>query len=277
MADGSIWATFLNGAIRSTEQEEMAHLLRKKSQVMIAFGSCSHLGGIPGLTNLFERESILDVVYDASPSTVNTARTRPQLHYKENSHSVELPGLYSTVRTLDQVVSVDYYIPGCPPTAGVLSKALQTLLSGQLPARGAVLAPDCALCNECPRKDSKPESLALTEFKRPQQVLIDEEKCLLAQGVICMGPATRGGCEAVCIRGNMPCSGCCGPTSRVRDQGAKALCSLASLIDSKDEAEIDRVLQTIPDPVGTFYRYALPSSLLRRKHSMGVALQQASK
>ena len=60
MADASIWATFLNGAIRSTEQEEMAHLLRKKSQVMIALGSCSHLGGIPGLANLFERESILD-------------------------------------------------------------------------------------------------------------------------------------------------------------------------------------------------------------------------
>ena len=105
-------------------------------------------------------------------------------------------------------------------------------------------------------------------------MLIDEEKCLLAQGVICMGPATRGGCEAVCVSGNMPCSGCCGPTSRVRDQGAKALSSLASLIDSKDEAEIDRVVQTIPDPVGTFYRYSLPASLLRRKHSHGAALPE---
>jgi F420-non-reducing hydrogenase small subunit len=186
-------------------------------------------------------------------------------------------GTAGALLALDQVVEVDYYIPGCPPTAGVLRNALQTLLSGQLPAKGAVLAPDCALCNECPRKDSKPETLALTEFKRPQQLLIDEEKCLLAQGVICMGPATRGGCEAVCVRGNMPCSGCCGPTSRVRDQGAKALCSLASLIDSKDEAEIDRALQTIPDPVGTFYRYGLPSSLLRRKHFKGVAPQEASK
>ena len=92
MADASIWATFLNGAVRSTEQEEMAHLLRKKSQVMIALGSCSHLGGIPGLANLFERESILDEVYFASPSTVNEQKIRPQMRYKENSHSVELPG-----------------------------------------------------------------------------------------------------------------------------------------------------------------------------------------
>ncbi len=274
MTDASIWATFLNGAVRSTEQEEMAHLLRKKSQVMIALGSCSHLGGIPGLANLFERESILNAVYFASPSTVNEKKTQPQMRYKENSHSVELPGLYSTVRALDQVVDVDYYIPGCPPTAGVFRSALQTLLGEQLPAKGTVLAPDRALCDECPRKDTKPESLAITEFKRPPHVLIDEEKCLLAQGMICMGPATRGGCEAVCVRGNMPCSGCCGPTSRVRDQGAKALSSLASLIDGRDEAEIDHVVQTIPDPVGTFYRYSLPTSLLRRKHSHGAALPE---
>jgi len=274
MPEASIWATFLNGAIRSTEQEEMAHLLRKKSQVMIAMGSCSHLGGLPGLANLFERESILAAVYFASPSTVNEQKTQPQIRYKENSHTVELPGLYSTVRALDQVVDVDYYIPGCPPTAGMFQSALQTLLGEQLPAKGTVLAPDCALCDECPRKDTKPETLTITEFKRPPYVLIDEEKCLLAQGVICMGPATRGGCEAVCVRGNMPCSGCCGPTSRVRDQGAKALCSLASLIDSKDEAEIDRVVQTIPDPVGTFYRYGLPSSLLRRKHFGSAAVPE---
>jgi F420-non-reducing hydrogenase small subunit len=95
--------------------------------------------------------------------------------------------------------------------------------------------------------------------------LIDEEKCLLAQGLLCMGPATRGGCEALCVKGNMPCTGCFGPTSRVKDQGAKILSSLASLVESREEAEIDSILATIPDPVGSFYRYSLPSSLLRRK------------
>ena len=97
---------------------------------------------------------------------------------------------------------------------------------------------------------------------------------MLAQGLVCMGPATRSGCEAACIQGNMPCTGCCGPTSRVRDQGAKILSCLASLVESKEDAEIDRVLNTMPDPVGTFYRYCLPGSLLRRKKLNGV---QASK
>ncbi len=80
-----------------------------------------------------------------------------------------------------------------------------------------------------------------------------------------MGPATRAGCEALCIQGNMPCSGCFGPTSRVKDQGAKMLSSLCSNIFAKDEEGIDSVLDGIPDPVGTFYRYGLASSLIRKK------------
>jgi F420-non-reducing hydrogenase small subunit len=265
MPDGGIVATFVNGAIRTTEQEEMAHLLRSKSKLLLAFGSCSHLGGIPGLANLFDRESILQSVYRESPSTVNQGGVMPSLRHKDNGRTVELPGFHKTVRTLSQVVDVDYYVPGCPPTPKILGRAVQTLLSGELPPKGAVLAPDSALCEECPRKDSKPENLSLAAFKRPHQVLIDEEKCLLAQGLLCMGPATRSGCEAPCVQGNMPCTGCCGPTSRVKDQGAKILSSLASLVESKEEAEIDAALATIPDPVGSFYRYSLPSSLLRRK------------
>jgi len=265
MPDGTILATFVNGAIRTTEQEEMAHLLRRKSKLLLAFGSCSHLGGIPGLANFFDRESILQSVYCDSPSTVNTEGVRPSLRHKDNGHTVELPGFYQTVRTLNQVVDVDYYVPGCPPTSRILRTALQTLLGGELPPKGTVLAPDHALCEECPRKDSKPVDLSISHFKRPHEVLIDEQKCLLAQGLLCMGPATRGGCEAPCIQGNMPCTGCCGPTSRVKDQGAKILSSLASLLESKDEAGIDQALASIPDPAGSFYRYSLPSSLLRRK------------
>ena len=265
MPDGSIAATFLNGAVRTSEQEEMARLLRKKSGLLVAFGSCSHLGGIPGLANLFDRESILRTVHLESPSTVNPEGVLPMTCHRDNGHTVVLPEFHDTVRTLDQVVDVDYYVPGCPPPPRMLRTALQTLLGGDLPAKGTVLAPDCALCDECPRKDTKPEALSIAEFKRPQELIIDEQTCLLAQGLICLGPATRSGCEAACIRGNMPCTGCCGPTSRVQDQGAKILSCLASLVDSKEEAEIDRVLNTIPDPVGTFYRYSLPGSFLRRK------------
>lgn len=135
-------------------------------------------------------------------------------------------------------------------------------LKGELPTKGSVLAPDVALCESCPRRESKPEKLAIGELKRPHQLLVDSEKCLLAQGLVCMGPATRSGCGAACVSGNMPCTGCLGPTSRVWDQGAKALSGLASLLDAQTGDEVDRILGGLPDPAGTFYRYSVAASLL---------------
>jgi F420-non-reducing hydrogenase small subunit len=265
MADGSILATFLNGAIRTAEQEEMAQLVRRKSQLLFAFGSCSQLGGVPGLANLWTRESIFRTLYVESPSTDNPKGTLPRTMNRENGQALSLPAFFDTVRTLDQVVSVDYYVPGCPPTPKVFFAALASLLNGHLPERGAVLAPDHALCEECPRKESRPEHIALAEFQRPHEACIDEGTCLLAQGLLCLGPATRAGCEALCVKGNMPCTGCFGPTSRVKDFGAKALSAVASLAAGREEAELARVWEHVADPVGTFYRYSLPSSLLRRK------------
>ncbi|MBZ5538700.1 MAG: oxidoreductase [Acidobacteriia bacterium] len=265
MPDGSILVSLVNGALRTSEQEEMVQLMRRKSQILVAYGSCAHLGGIPGLANQFDREQILKYVYEEAPTVENPQGIRPQLEHRENGRTTTLPEFWKMVRSLDQVVEVDYYLPGCPPTPKLLKEALLTLLSGKLPAKGSVLAPDIALCEDCPRKDSKPTDLKITEFKRPLWTDVDAEKCLLAQGIVCMGPATRGGCEALCVRGNMPCTGCFGPTSRVKDQGAKILSSVCSSVDANTEHEIDRILSGIPDPVGTFYRYGLAASLLRRK------------
>jgi len=265
MADGSLAAAFVNGAIRSDEQEEMAHLIRRKAKVLIAFGACSQLGGIPGLANLSNRAGVLATSYTDTPSTVNPEGTMPLARFRDNGHTVTLPTLYDTVRTLDQVTEVDYYLPGCAPTPKLIAEALGALLSGNLPPKGSVLAPDVALCDECPRKASKPDKISTAAFRRPSELVLKEDECLLAQGVLCMGPSTRGGCEALCVQGNMPCTGCFGPTSRVKDHGAKALSGFAATAASNDAAEIERILAGIPDPVGTFYRYSLAASLLRRR------------
>jgi F420-non-reducing hydrogenase small subunit len=265
MPEGSLLASLINGAIRTSEQEEMARLLRRKSQLVIAYGACAQLGGIPGLGNQFGRDQILRLAYEDCPSVQNPDKVLPQPKTQDNGRTVTLPQLHQVVRTLAQVVPVDYSLPGCPPTPEMLQQAITRLLSGERPATGSVLAPDIALCEQCPRKDSKPTDLRLEEFKRPHLTRIDPQKCLLAQGLVCMGPATRGGCEAACIRGNMPCSGCFGPTSRVKDQGAKMLSSLCSNIAASTEPDIERTLATIPDPLGTFYRYSLAGSLLRKR------------
>ncbi len=266
MADGSILASMINGAVRTSENEEMARLIRKKSKLVIAYGACAHLGGIPSLANEFERGEIIKYVYQDAPSVINTEGTVPMREFKHNSNTITLPEFRKMVRTLDQVIDVDYYLPGCPPTPKLLKEAILTLLSGKLPPKGTVLSPDFALCDQCPRKDTKPEKLSFTQFLRPHQVWADKEKCLLSQGIICMGPATRAGCEALCISGNMPCTGCFGPTSRVKDQGAKILSSICSNMEPKTEDRIDKILDEIPDPLGTFYRYGLAASLLRKKN-----------
>jgi F420-non-reducing hydrogenase small subunit len=268
MEDGSILVTLINGAVRTSEQEEMARLLRRKSRIVIAYGSCAHLGGIPSLANQFGRDEILDFVYRDAPTVVNPDDIRPLTACAENGRTVTLPQFRNLVRTLDQVIDVDYYLPGCAPAPALLKAALQTLLEGNAPEKGSVLAPDTALCDACPRRETKPENIEYTRFKRPHTTAVDPELCFLAQEIFCMGPATRGGCGAGCINGNMPCTGCYGPASRVRDQGGKILSSVCSAVGGLEAADIDAVLDGIPDPLGTFYRYGLAGSLLRRRVSL---------
>jgi len=265
MEDGSIAVSFINGAVRLSEQEEMVKLLRKKSQLVIAFGSCSHLGGIPGLGNFWNKETIFRRAYHTTPSTDNPEKTVPLEKTEVDGKELHLPSFYDTVYTLDQVIDVDYYLPGCAPPRDLIMNALQAILEGKLPAKGAVLSPNKSLCDDCDRNESKPEKLAIKEIKRPWEVEIDPEKCFLAQGIICLGPATRTGCGQRCIEANMPCRGCFGPTDQVYDQGAKFLSALASILDTNDEKEIEKLIETIVDPAGTFYRFSLPASTLRRR------------
>ena len=148
---------------------------------------------------------------------------------------------------------------GCPPPVALLKGAVEALLAGALPPKGSVLAPDTALCDDCPRIDSKPERPLLDALKRPHEIDIDHDTCLLAQGLLCLGPATRCGCGHVCINGNMPCTGCNGPGPRVADQGAAAISALASIATNAE------VINQVVDPIGTFYKYSLANSILRRR------------
>ena len=69
------------------------------------------------------------------------------------------------LKTLDQVVDVDYYLPGCPPTPKLLGQALEALLSGQVPPKGTVLAPDIALCEPSLVEPSKKPALSMRPLR----------------------------------------------------------------------------------------------------------------
>jgi F420-non-reducing hydrogenase small subunit len=266
MPDGSIDLTLFSGGIRNTENATLARLLRRKSAILVAFGSCATEGCIPGLANLATTADLLDVAFEG-PSTDNPDRLRPVSRTVIDGAELDLPALTPLLQTLEQVVEVDYHVPGCPPETeriadviGLVAAALDG--KATLPPRGSVLgAGHSTVCDECRRERG---SKRIASFARLHELpRLDPGLCLLEQGVPCNGPATRDGCGAKCPVAGAPCIGCYGPADGVVDFGARLLSAFASVVDADEPAEIDRILDGLPDPVGQFYRFSLAGSLLR--------------
>jgi len=263
---GEIDLCLISGAIRNSHDVEMARRLRDASSVLVALGACSHLGSVLGLANSDPVSSLLETVY-ASGEAYPSGMTTP------GGNELSLPRLEAVVRPLRDVVSVDFSIPGCPPERETLWEALQLLigiLEGRTPAppAGAVLgAAPVSLCEECPREAP---AGPVVRFLRPHEVEPDPHRCLLDQGLLCMGPATRGGCGAVCPEIGAGCRGCYGPLDGVNDQGARMLGALVALagprsFEGAEAAAEARVLaDSVPDPVGMLYRFSFAASLLGR-------------
>ena len=256
MPDKSIDACFFNGAIRTEENEKMAKLLRQKSKILVAFGSCANDGCVISLANLSDKDDVFERAYLETQSTENPESVTPKTCVKVKEGELELPEIYDTVKTLPQTVDVDYMISGCPPPVPAILEMFTAFISGNIPPKGTSFLPNKSVCDECPREKKHTQ---ITEIKRIYEIEDDGETCFLDQGVICMGMATRAGCGSQCPNVNIPCTGCGGPGPRVIDQGAAAISALASI--ASDPA----VVKDVVDPIGTFYKYSLANSILRRK------------
>jgi F420-non-reducing hydrogenase small subunit len=262
MQDGELDLTLFNGAVRNSENEEIAKLLRQKSKIMVAFGSCAHMGGIPGLANFVKKEEIFKTAYLDNPSIESRNQVVPYPLTKVDVGELEIPTFYKRVYKLDAIVPVDYYVPGCPPAPSQVKAVLLAVVRGQLPPKGSVVgASERAVCDECQRKKNEKK---VSKFYRPWQIIQDFDTCLMEQGILCAGSATRGGCGVRCPNTGVGCRGCYGPMPNVKDQGAKLLSAVSSVIDSKDPKEIERILAGIPDFVSVAYRFGLPASMLQR-------------
>lgn len=274
MPDKSITVAFYNGAIRNSENEHVAKVLREKSVIMISFGSCACFGGTPGLANVTNKEEIFQTVYKDTESTDNPEFVTPQTKVKVPEGELTLPEFYDTVKTLDEVVDVDYFMPGCPPTTDLIMVAVGAVLKhvkegAALPPKGTIIASDKTLCDECDRERVEKDR-RIDRIYQAYEIKADPKKCLLDQGIICIGPATRAGCGAMCPAANMPCRGCMGPTKAVMDHGGSMLSAVSSLLNITDsesqlsEGQIIELMMQVKDPLGTFYAFTLPKSLLKR-------------
>jgi F420-non-reducing hydrogenase small subunit len=275
MPDGYITATLVHGCLRDEENIHMVKLLRKKSALMVAFGACSAFGGIPSLANSVKggMKTIWDTVYGETASTTNEKGERPNYEWKTPKGNIlTLPKANQKIVRMDEIIDVDYYLPGCPPSVPTITALVMAVhgfvTAGKpLPPKGTIIASEKSLCDECKRKKS--DRYNIKKINRPHLVELDQEKCFLDQGIICSGIATRAGCGAQCTNiGNMPCRGCYGPTGNVMDQGLSTLSAIAGIMDYKDdelnldENEIDKIAAMVPDPLGTFYRYSFGSALV---------------
>ena len=265
MEDGSILLTLFNGGIRNDENEHIAKLLRKKSKILVAFGSCANEGCIPGLANLSNSDEIVHTAYNTI-TTDNPNGIYPMTSYEMPEGEIHIPKILPILKTLNQVVDVDYYMPGCPPEshqiAAVIDLVIQVLQGkAELPPKGSVIgAGNSTVCDECKRARNVK---SIKSFQRIWGIASDPALCLLEQGIPCNGPATRSGCDARCPAAGAQCIGCYGPADGVEDYGARLISSFASVIDSNNPAEIDKILDGLVDPTGQFYRFNLAGSLLR--------------
>jgi len=269
--------TFFNGAIRTAEDEKMAKRLRDKSRLLVAFGTCAGEGGIPGLSNFSAQQNIYQSVYTDNYSTPNEAATIPKEKTSVPEGELHLPPLLEKVKKLNEVVQVDYYLPGCPPEAHRIEEVLDHVMQGkELPPAGSVLgAGQKTVCEECRREK---QDKSIPRFYRTHEIIPEETKCLLEQGIICMGISTRDGCGGLCPEVNMPCTGCYGTPEGITDQGAKMASALGSILDisgikNKEDEDIEEkvrlTVSTFLDYAGTFYRFTLPNSILKGRKSCG--------
>ncbi len=250
------------GGVRTSAHLEIAKLLREKSRLVVAYGSCAVYGGIPGLASLYKPEEIASIV----KSTISTVSREEGSLPKE----LELPKLLDICHPLVDVLDPDILAPGCPPSDKICDGLADILLkysSGWRPEGKIFLGEENTLCSNCPRKPEDLSKIIMPGIYRIHEVKIREDKCFLEQGILCMGPVTRIGCDHQCIRNNMPCIGCMGPVSSVDDSGLEMVSSIASLLHVDRERELlekglAKELDKIVDPIASFYRYTLPRSLL---------------
>jgi F420-non-reducing hydrogenase small subunit len=216
----------ISGGVRNEKEKHVTEAMRKSCKTLIALGSCACYGGIPALANMYTLEDLTNKVYRESKTTESA-----------DTPNDNLPPLLDRVYAVDEIVTVDVYIPGCPTNPGLIVEALTSLLEGK-----PFVLPERSVCDDCPVKREKK---AEVELKRPLQNpdfkpgQYESLRCFNEQGIICLGPVTKSGCGKPwdeeeqqqvprCIKGYMPCRGCFGPIRK----GANPLVDMMSAMSS---------------------------------------------
>ncbi len=154
----------IEGSITRPQDEARLQEIRAKAKVLVALGACAHTGGVNKLKNNFTMVDVKTCVYGA------------------DAHKPHLDT--NPVKAVEEVVKVDFAIPGCPIDRKEFTYIIRCLLLGKTPE-----IPAYPVCVECKSKGNP---------------------CLWDEGQVCLGPVIRAGCGARCPSNGFRCFGCRG-------------------------------------------------------------------
>ncbi|MCX8188504.1 MAG: NADP oxidoreductase [Nitrososphaeria archaeon] len=115
--------TFIEGAVANEEQFHLLKLIRERTKLLIALGDCAVTGNVVTLRNCFQ-DSVKEVLEKAY---IETVTYNPQ-------YPVQVPKLLEKAYSINEVVKVDFYIPGCPPSADLINYVITEFLEGRVPS-----------------------------------------------------------------------------------------------------------------------------------------------
>jgi NAD-reducing hydrogenase small subunit len=111
----------IEGGVSNAENVQVLRAFRQQCRVLVAVGACAVNGGLPALRNQYTLKECLDEAYLEDPLLEN-----PQV-----PDDPELPLLLNQVHPIHEVVRVDHFLPGCPPSADSIWTFLTELLEGR--------------------------------------------------------------------------------------------------------------------------------------------------
>lgn len=111
----------IEGAVSSEEDLHKIQLVRSRTKTLVSLGDCAVTANVPSMRNPFGAKAVCDRAY------------RENALLSEGTPNEVIPKLLERVRPVHEVVPVDVYVPGCPPSADVIFYALSELVEGRRP------------------------------------------------------------------------------------------------------------------------------------------------
>ena len=211
--DGGIVVGFIEGVARTKQDTANIKLMRKKCAIIVAIGACACYGSVKGLANLFDKEELINRKFKEAESITDEDPQEP---------TINVPGIEDFIINVKDIVDVDVFIPGCPPTTENIIAAISYLLT---------------LVGEGPESLDKSKTVCDT-------CKLFEKGCFLDQGKLCYGPITAAGCELMCPHNGDVCYGCFKPTnkpSKKAEQLQKLLQNI-EVLDNESAASLQHFL-----------------------------------